>query len=294
MQPERGSARPRYGVVGHPVAHSLSPRIHAAFGAQTGIALEYVALLAPRDGFVATVDRFFAEGGLGLNVTLPFKVEAFARCGGRVSARAALAGAVNTLRRVDGEGVGLLVDGDNTDGEGLVADLSRLSRTAGRALAGADLLLIGAGGAARGVVAPLFDAGIGRLTVVNRDPARAREMALHFAGRPIEVAGFAQIDGDGFDVIVNATSAGVDGLALPIAAATLARAGLVYDMMYGAEPTPFLRDAAAAGAAHLADGLGMLVEQAAASFAVWHGVRPDTTAVLEALRTALAGDAMRR
>ncbi len=275
---------PRYGVVGHPVAHSRSPEIHAAFARETGIALDYRRIEAPLDGFVATAERFFADGGRGLNVTVPFKTDAFDWCGGRVTARAAIAGAVNTL--VAGGDVDGPV-GDNTDGAGLVADLARLLATRHRSLAHADVCLLGAGGSARGVVAPLFDAGVERLTIVARDPAKAAALAAAFAPRRIDAASFAQVDGRPFDVIVNATSASLDGTALPLAARTFARTQLAYDLMYATKPTRFMADAGDGGAALVADGLGMLVEQAAESFLAWHGVRPSTGAVRDALRARL-------
>ena len=273
----------RYAVVGQPVAHSLSPAIHAAFAEATGEGLVYDRLPAPRDGFVATIEAFFAEGGRGLNVTLPFKEEAFAHCAGRVTERARVAGAVNTLHRVDG-----VVHGDNTDGAGLVADLARLGAIHAYRLAGMELLLLGAGGASRGVIAPLFDAGIHTITIVNRTPERALALAAAFPGRRIAVATFDQLDGQVFDVIVNATSAGVAGESVPVPAGTLCHTRLAYDMMYGAVPTPFLRAAAEAGAPVTSDGLGMLVEQAAEAFFLWRGVRPETAPVLAALRERLA------
>ncbi len=273
---------PRYGVVGHPVAHSLSPEIHRAFAEAAGIALDYGRVEAPLDGFVAVADRFFADGGRGLNVTVPFKLDAFARCDGRVSERASLAGAVNTLRCVDG-----VVDGDNTDGIGLAADLARLLSMAGRSLAGTNVLLIGAGGSARGVVAPLFDAGVERMTIVARDGAKARALAVACAPRRIDVARFDTLGNEAFDLVINATSASLAGASLPIAPRTYASAALAYDLMYGAEPTRFMIDARAGGAATVVDGLGMLVEQAAESFLVWHGVRPATGPVRDALRAKL-------
>jgi shikimate dehydrogenase len=273
----------RFGVVGHPVSHSLSPRIHAAFGRATGIGLDYGLVDAPLDGFVAAVERFAASGGRGLNVTLPFKVEAAALCGDRLGARAAEAGAVNTLDFRGGA-----IRGDNTDGIGLVADLTRLLEANGTSLAGATVLLLGAGGSARGIVGPLFDAGrVGTLTIAARDPQKAIDLAMAFAPRPIEAASFAQVDGRSFDVVVNATSASLAGASLPLSPRTYARARLAYDLMYAAKPTRFLVDARAGGTVASADGLGMLVEQAAEAFHLWHGVRPSTDAVRDALRADL-------
>jgi shikimate dehydrogenase len=269
---------PRYGVVGHPVAHSLSPDIHAAFAREVGLAIDYRRVLAPRDGLAAAIDDFFADHGRGLNVTLPFKREAFAACGAAVSARARRAGAVNWLR-YDNEGL----TGDNTDGIGLVRDLDRLLGGSDR-LSGARLLLIGAGGAARGVIGPLLDAGLRRLVVVNRDPGKAHTLAEAFAGAPIEARGFDALGEELFDLVVNATSAGIAGHALPLPAAVFTNVRLAYDMMYAATPTRFLVDARTAGAEVVADGLGMLVEQAAESFRLWHGVMPQTEPVLRRLR----------
>ena len=270
----------RYAVIGNPVAHSRSPAIHARFARQTGQDLAYDRLPAPLDGFIATVEAFRAAGGRGLNVTVPFKVEAFAYCTRR-SARATAAGAVNTLSfRDDG------VHGDNTDGVGLVRDVEgRL----GFRLAGARVLLLGAGGAARGVLAPLLDAGIARLTVANRTPARARELAA-LAGDPrVLGCGFDGLAaGECFDLVVNATSTGLGDAAPAIDEARYAGVRLAYDMVYGARPTAFMRQAAAQGCPTVSDGLGMLVEQAAESFFIWRGVRPQTEPVYQALREELA------
>jgi len=261
----------RYAVIGHPVAHSKSPRIHAQFARATGEDIAYDAIDAPPDGFVAAVEKFRAAGGKGLNVTLPFKGEAFRYCAG-CSARAAAAQAVNTL----------LLDrerpfGDNTDGVGLVRDLSA---NLGCSLAGAQVLLLGAGGAAQGVLAPLAGAGVAALVVANRTPARAQALAALVPG--VVACGFDGLRGRAFDLVVNATSAGLSG-ELPRLPQGLFRPGaLAYDMVYGRD-TEFLAMARAAGAA-TSDGLGMLVEQAAESFLVWRGVRPDTRPVLAALR----------
>jgi len=274
-------APPRYGVVGNPVAHSLSPQIHAAFAQQTGIALAYERILAPLVGFVPTVQSFFDDGGRGVNVTVPFKLEAFAWCAERVSARARRAGAVNCLR-VGADGV----HGDNTDGVGLVDDLRRLLAASGRSLQGARILLLGAGGAARGVLGPLAEIGPQAIVVVNRSVAKAEALVAAQGDARIAACALDAVD-DAFDVVVNATSASLGGDPLAVSAAVLGRAHLVYDMMYGSVPTPFLLDAERAGATTTADGLGMLVEQAAESFFIWHGVRPTTAPVLHALRAAL-------
>jgi shikimate dehydrogenase len=261
----------RYAVIGHPVAHSRSPWIHAQFARATGEDLEYGAIDAPADGFVREVEKFRAAGGKGLNVTLPFKGEAYRYCGGTTE-RAAAAQAVNTL----------LLDraqpfGDNTDGVGLLRDLTA---NLARSLAGTHVLLLGAGGAAQGVLAPLAQAGAASIVIANRTRARAQALAARVPG--VAACGFDELAGRAFDLVVNATAAGLDG-ELPRLPQGLFRSGaLAYDMLYGRD-TEFLAMARAAGAA-ACDGLGMLVEQAAESFLVWRGVRPDTQAVLAALR----------
>lgn len=288
-----GPAAPaRYAVIGHPVTHSLSPLIHAAFAAATGQHLVYDRLPCEPGAFAATVERFFAEGGSGLNVTLPFKGEAHALAARR-SARADTALACNTLWREADVDAGAGADagsaptlcGDNTDGAGLVRDLLH---NAGCTLAGARLLLVGAGGAAAGVVAPLLEAGVAELVVVNRTAARAAslvERQRRHAGRV--AAGRLQARsieacGTGYDVVVNATAASVAGAAVPVPSTVLRPGGLALDMMYGPRARPFLAWAEANGARGR-DGLGMLVEQAAESFRLWRGVRPDTAPVLARL-----------
>jgi shikimate dehydrogenase len=275
-------------VIGNPIAHSRSPEIHAMFAAQTGQAIDYGRLLAPIDGFAAAVDAFRAEGGAGLNVTLPFKPEAFAYATRRTP-RATVAGAVNTLA-FDGDDV----LGDNTDGPGLVADIER---RVGLRLAGARLLLLGAGGAARGVVQPLLEAGVERLAIANRTVDRALALRDEVAARldPAHAArlwagGFDDVD-QGHDAIVNATAAGLADAAPVLPARAWRGVRLALDMVYGAKPTAFMRAAVDAGAARVEDGLGMLVGQAAESFALWRGVRPDTAPVLAALRARLAAAA---
>ena len=267
----------RFAVIGHPVAHSLSPRIHAAFGRQTGIALEYSALDAPPELFDAIVAEFAAEGGLGANVTLPHKNRAVSVCT-TLSERARRAGAVNTLVRT---ATGW--EGDNTDGTGLVRDLTERQ---GLDLRSRRTLLIGAGGAARGVAPALLDAGVGDLYIVNRTPERADALAdaLASPGR-VHPRYLRDVDTLGtFDLIVNATSAArADGLpSLPMALANPRTAAV--DLSYGEVAIPFLAWARAAGAHDCIDGLGMLVEQAAESFQRWHGVRPETDEVYETLR----------
>jgi shikimate dehydrogenase len=262
----------RYAVFGHPIAHSKSPQIHAAFARQTGQDMTYEAILAPLDGFAASVAAFVATGGRGANVTVPFKEEAF-RLAQQRTPRAERAGAVNTLVFDDG------ILGDNTDGAGLVADLTRNLR---RPLGGRRVLLLGAGGAARGVIEPLLGAAPAALVIANRTVARAQELADLF-GRGVAACGF-DTTGSGFDVVINATSASLAGELPPLSPAIFATDALAYDMMYGRD-TPFLAFARAHGTA-TADGLGMLVEQAAEAFFVWRGVRPETAPVIAALRHA--------
>lgn len=270
----------RYAVVGNPVAHSKSPRIHAVFARLTNQDLSYEAILAPRDGFADAVRAFIAAGGRGLNVTVPFKLEAFALAQRR-SPRAEAAQAVNTLA-FSGEGI----FGDNTDGAGLVADLTR---NLGLSLAGTRILLLGAGGAARGALLPLLEQRPALLHLANRTADKARALGEEFAGRAaggcLESGGFAGLAGRSFDLVINATAASLAGEAPPLPEGLYAPGSLAYDMLYGRE-TPFLAAARAQGAARLADGLGMLVEQAAESFFLWRGVRPPTAPVLAQLRSA--------
>ncbi len=261
----------RYAVFGHPIAHSKSPLIHAAFARQTAQDMTYEAILAPLDGFAASVAAFVAAGGRGANVTVPFKEEAY-RLASRLTPRAEHAGAVNTL--VFGSD-GIL--GDNTDGAGLVADLTRnLQRT----LNGRRILLLGAGGAARGVIEPLLDQQPAALVIANRTVSRAQELAEQF-GRGVRASGFEALDG-AFDLVINATAASLAGELPPLSPRIFTADTLAYDMMYGRD-TPFLAFARAQGAA-TADGLGMLVEQAAEAFHLWRGVRPDTAPVIASLR----------
>lgn len=263
----------RYAVIGHPVAHSKSPWIHAEFGRSTAQDIEYRRIDAPLDGFARVVDEFRAAGGRGANVTLPFKEEAFHYCRGEVSAAARAAQAVNTLIFEDGG-----LRGENTDGIGLLRDLTRNLR---RPVAGQRVLLMGAGGAARGVLAPLLAAGPQRLVIANRDAAKARALAQR--GGAAAGLGYEELGGAQFDLLINATSAGLAGEAPPLPAGTFSPGALAYDMVYGRE-TPFLLMARAAGA-EACDGTGMLVEQAAESFLLWRGLRPDTAPVIAALRT---------
>ena len=268
----------RYAVFGHPVAHSLSPRIHAAFAQQTGIVLEYTAIDAAPHDFVAALDRFADDSGAGANVTLPLKEAAFAICA-QTTDRARRAGAVNTLTHNEGQW-----HGDNTDGAGLVRDLTGRH---GLDLRARRALLLGAGGAARGVAPALLDAGISELIIVNRTAERADALA-DALGEPDRAHSRYWRDlgdlGD-FSLIVNATSASRQdqgAFTLPFHLATPRT--LAVDLNYGEAAIPFLAWARAAGCHDAVDGLGMLVEQAAEAFEHWHGVRPDTEPVYAALR----------
>ncbi|HWH84575.1 MAG TPA: shikimate dehydrogenase [Burkholderiaceae bacterium] len=273
-----------YVVAGNPVEHSQSPFIHAAFAAQTGQALRYERRLVPLDGFGAAIRALAAGGAKGCNVTTPFKGEAF-RLAARTTPRAALAEAANVLRF---DAAGWLAD--NTDGAGLVADIER---NAGVALGGRRVLLIGAGGAAAGALGPLLAARPGEIVIVNRTLASAQALiARHAAAAGATVLRAAPLDdgGAGFDIVINATATSLQGAAVPVPAAVLAPGALALDMMYGPAAQGFL-DWAARHGAHGRDGLGMLVEQAAAAFELWRGVRPDTAPVLAALRARMAGAA---
>lgn len=275
------TAKPdQYVVIGNPVSHSKSPAIHAQFAAQTGESIAYERLAAPLDDFAACVQHFMQSGGRGANVTVPFKLEAFALAT-QLTPRAQAAGAVNTLSFEDGR-----IVGDNTDGVGLVRDIVH---NAGVVLEGRRILLLGAGGAARGVVMPLLAERPQQLVVANRTFARAQELVQSFpaAASVLKAAAFDDLSGQ-FDVIINATSASLSA-DLPAVPATLFGPQVfVYDMMYAATPTVFMQWAAQHGA-RVRDGLGMLVEQAAESFFVWRGARPDTAPVYAALRAQLAG-----
>ncbi|KPF67995.1 shikimate dehydrogenase [beta proteobacterium AAP99] len=262
----------RYAVLGNPIAHSKSPAIHTAFAAQTAQPLSYERIEVPLDAFAARVGELIRAGFRGFNVTVPFKEQAFTLAQ-HCTPRARAAGAVNTLMATAD---GLL--GDNTDGAGLVADLRRL----GAPLAGARVLLLGAGGASRGVILPLRDAGVAELAICNRTADKALTLASEF-GTAVQEPASADTP---YDVVINATSAGLAGALPPLPAGAVAAHSFAYDMLYGAQPTAFMQHCAALGA-RTADGLGMLVGQAAESFALWRGVRPDAAPVLEQLRAAM-------
>ncbi len=263
----------RYGVIGYPVAHSRSPVIHQAFARQTGQRLQYELLEVPPDEFEAAVGRFRDAGGKGLNVTVPHKLAA-AELSDQVSERASEAGAANTLVFQDDE-----IFGDNTDGVGLVRDLVANHRFT---IEGASILILGAGGATRGIVGPLLDLGPRRVVIANRTLAKARAIAERF-NRKGET-GSSSFDGIPTDaewqLVINATSAGYKGEALPFPDAAIGASTFCYDLSYGTKPTPFCLWARERGAGRQAMGWGMLVEQAAESFHLWRGVRPDTAPVL--------------
>jgi shikimate dehydrogenase len=272
----------RYAVLGHPVAHSRSPAIHARFAAQTGQALDYGRLECPLDGFVASVRAFAAGGARGCNVTVPFKFEAL-QLASRASGRARLAGAANVLGFDGPEPAQWWAD--NSDGIGLVRDITG---HAGVPLAGARVLLVGAGGAAAGVLGPLIEAGVAGVVLANRTAARAEALVQSHAdlaqahGARLAVAPLAA-PGEAFDVVLNASSSSLAGAEVPVPAAVLRPGALAVDLMYGAAAAPFLAWARANGAVPR-DGLGMLVEQAAEAFRLWRGVMPETAPVLAALR----------
>ena len=281
------SAFDLYCVMGNPVAHSRSPWIDARFAQLTQQSLHYERRLAPVDGFAASLQAFMAQGGKGCNVTVPFKLDA-AQAAHSHSPRVALAGAANTLViGADGR-----IHADNTDGLGLVADITR---NAGVAIADRDVLLIGAGGAAAGVLGPLLEQQPRSITVCNRTAAKALELvhqhAALAAAQKVELLVQEQqgLQGD-FDLIINATAASLQGAGIPVPASVLRPGSLAYDMMYGAAAQPFLDWAHQHGATGR-DGLGMLVEQAAESFALWRGVRPPSPTVLQELRALLAQEA---
>ncbi|MGL6070949.1 shikimate dehydrogenase [Craterilacuibacter sp.] len=270
----------RYAVIGNPVSHSQSPLIHAEFARACGHAIRYEKLYAERGEFAAEAEKFFSAGGRGLNVTLPFKGEAF-RLADEVSERARAAEAVNTLSLRDGK-----LYGDNTDGIGLVRDIVQ---NLDFPIAGKRVLILGAGGAVRGVLEPLLAEKPESLTIANRTLIKAEALAHHFApwGALIAV-GYAELEGLHFDIVVNGTSSSLSGELPPIPHGLFSPRTLAYDMVYSRGLTPFLQRAQGENSGMLADGLGMLVEQAAESFSIWRNVHPDTRQVTHMLREVLA------
>ncbi len=269
-----------YAVIGHPIKHSKSPWIHSEFAKLTDQDLRYDALLGEPGQFSATVRDFFGRGGRGLNVTLPFKLDAF-EFADMLTERAEHAGAVNTLAlQSDGR-----VLGDNTDGIGFVTDLTR---NQGISVEGRRVLVLGAGGAVRGILWPLLNASPASVLIANRTASKAEALADTLAQKwEVQGGGFDALRDAQFDVIINGSSAGITGDLPPLPDTLLAPGGSAYDLVYGNTPPPFVRWANDHGAIHAADGLGMLVEQAAESFALWRGVRPPTAGVIEQLRSGL-------
>lgn len=261
-----------YAVFGNPIAHSKSPYIHSLFAQQEGANVVYQSILAPLDGFEDAVRRFFSEGGLGANVTVPFKTEAFALVD-ELSERAKVAGAVNTLIRcADGK-----IVGDNTDGVGLVNDIQQ---RLGCVLQNKKVLLLGAGGAVRGVLQPLLASGVQSLTIANRTLSKAQLLAEQFGVDACSYQDLAM----GFDVVINGTSGSLQQEIPAVPAKVFAQCVLAYDMVYQARPTAFLQFAKQSGASNIADGIGMLVAQAACSYQIWRGFKPEIMPVIDALQ----------
>lgn len=274
-----------FAVIGHPVAHSRSPEIHEAFAAQFGIDLTYERLDAEPEAFEISVQRFFDQGGTGLNVTVPFKERAWQMANTHLSPRARDAGAVNTLWIANEQ-----IHGCNTDGVGLVTDLKRLSMPVN----GANLMILGAGGAARGVLGPLLAAGAAHIAVLNRTAQRARDLIENWLlthpndKLKLQSGGFeGDTDWPAPDLVINATSSSLQGEALALPAALWSSNASAYDMMYGAQPTTFMQQAHEAGSRQIADGLGMLVGQASESFRLWHGKTPAIEPVVSQIRAQL-------
>ncbi|WP_405232962.1 shikimate dehydrogenase [Lentisalinibacter salinarum] len=266
----------RYGVVGYPVSHSRSPIIHRVFAQQTGQHLTYELLEVPPAELESAIRSFQRQGGRGLNITVPHKSEAV-RLVDELSDAASMAGAVNTLS-ISRE----TIRGDNTDGVGLVRDLRRNHRVA---IEGARILILGAGGATRGIMAPLLEEQPTTITLANRTVSKAQALANHFGSMgAVEACRFDDIVQDvDYDLVINATSAGLRGEALPFPAGIVTAETICYDLSYGTGDTPFTHWARAQGARRSIVGWGMLVEQAAESFYIWRGVRPDTRSVLKRL-----------
>jgi shikimate dehydrogenase len=269
------SAPDRYGLVGHPVAHSRSPLIHSMFARQTRQRLTYELFDAEPAAFETTVRGFGAAGGKGLNVTVPHKEAAFALCD-EASAAASAARAVNTISIVAGR-----LHGDNTDGVGFIRDVRVNQR---QTLTGRRIVVLGAGGAARGIVGPLLAEHPAALTIANRTKERADQLVEQFAAAGLVARTFAELgDLPPMDVLVNATSAGLRGETPPFPASLVGPHSFCYDLVYGTSATPFVAWARSHGAGRAVQGWGMLVEQAAESFAIWRGIRPDTKALLKQL-----------
>ena len=269
----------RYAVIGNPIRHSKSPTIHRSFARDAGIELEYEVIECPLDAFVDAVAAFREQGGRGVNVTAPFKLKAL-ELADQVSGRVRVAGSVNTLKFEDAD-----VLADNFDGIGLVTDLQA---NLGYRITGRRLLVLGAGGAARGILEPLVEERPAELVVANRAPERARKAIESLASQDRVRGGpYDEIGADAFDLVINATSASMHGERPPLPSTAFRPGGLAYDLAYGRGLTPFLEAAREAGAARIVDGVGMLVEQAAESFAWWRGIRPPTRAMIAELTVPL-------
>lgn len=269
-----------YAVFGNPINHSKSPHIHRQFAEQTGQDMHYNKQLVNEGEFEQAAQQFFAEGGKGLNITVPFKVNAF-NFAQRRTPRAERAGAVNTLAKLaDGT-----ILGDNTDGIGMIHDMHNL----GWEIEGKRVLVLGAGGAVRGILQPLLEEKPARVVIANRTLSTAETLAKNFLDLgDVSAKGFAQLEGEVFDLVINGTSASLQGELPPLPNKLLANNACCYDMMYGAEPTIFLQWAKQQGATALADGLGMLVGQAAEAFYLWRQIRPEVVPVITAMRRQLA------
>ncbi|MBX2867238.1 MAG: shikimate dehydrogenase [Acidiferrobacterales bacterium] len=269
-----------FALMGNPVSHSKSPVIHKSFALQCSKEIEYDLIQVDIGGFDQAVSHFAAHGGAGLNVTVPFKVEAWQMCqrnGNKLSERAAMAESVNTLQfHHDGS-----VSGDNTDGIGLVRDIENNIRFQ---ISDKSILLIGAGGASRGAIGPLLQSSPSKLHIVNRTPQKASQLAANFQSMGTITGGSLESDASAFDLIINATASSLSGQLPGILAENIHAESMIYDMMYATEPTPFMKWALDQGAAMAVDGLGMLVEQAAEAFRVWQSVLPDTSSVIASLR----------
>jgi shikimate dehydrogenase len=271
------SSMDNYAVMGNPVAHSKSPQIHAAFAEQSNQIIFYQAIHVDDGKFQAVVKEFQAQGGKGLNITVPFKGEAWEVSEGR-SNRAERALAVNTISFDD---AGKII-GDNTDGIGLIRDLTI---NQGIAIKGKDILILGAGGAVRGILDPLLDEHPDRVVIANRTVIRAEKLVDIFSDHgDISACGFDELAGSSFDIVINGTSASLQGEVPSLPDGLLNDNACCYDMMYSMSDTPFVSWAKAHGASKATDGLGMLVEQAAESFFIWRGVRPETRSVIDLLR----------
>jgi shikimate dehydrogenase len=269
-----------YAVIGNPISHSKSPLIHTQFAQQTHQSMHYAAMLAPIDGFIATIENFRQQKGKGANVTVPFKLEAF-QLSTQLTERAAIAQAVNTLKFEDHQ-----ILGDNTDGIGLVRDIEV---NLGISIATKRILLLGAGGAARGVILPLLQQKPSLLAIANRTPTKAQALQQQFFPYGNIVAGdFMRFSDVSFDIIINATSASLHDALPELPMKVFTHVSLAYDMMYGHEPTRFLKFAQQNGARQLTDGIGMLVEQAAESFFLWRGIRPQTKPVISLLKSQIS------